>query len=215
MKNPAREKFREMLSPYVDGELTPEERLLVEQHLQNNKESAAEVADFRAADGLMRHSLDMQADDVDWKKFADDVMARVTPQKLPFFDRLKLTFSEMFLYQRGTLVAGFAGAAVALAVAVPVLMKMSAGVPDGYANSRVEVQTVSVDDSAAMRPVVVETDQGDAVIWTVESNSGPGSTGGVDAKNGATDDGGKKKKKKGSEEGEEELLKTPKQEGSL
>ncbi|MBL8937941.1 MAG: zf-HC2 domain-containing protein, partial [Archangium sp.] len=67
MKNPAREKFLPMLSPYVDGELTPEERQLVEQHLQNSKESAAQVADFRAGDGLMRNALDMQADDVDWK----------------------------------------------------------------------------------------------------------------------------------------------------
>ena len=78
MKNPAREKFLPMLSPYVDGELTPEERQLVEQHLANSKESTGQVADFRAADGLMRHALEMQADTVDWKSFADDVMSKVT-----------------------------------------------------------------------------------------------------------------------------------------
>ncbi len=203
MKNPAREKFLPLLSPYVDGELSPEERLLVEQHLQNNKESAAQVADFRAADGLMRHSLDLAGDDVDWKKFADDVMAHVTPEKLPFFERIKLTLSEMFLYQRGPLIAGFAGAALAIAVTVPLLMKLSAGTPEGYANSKLEVQTVSVEDTATIRPVVMQTDQGDAIIWT------------IDAKASQEDGDGGKKKKNTTEEGEEEMSTTPKQEGPL
>ena len=105
MKNPAREKFLPLLSPYVDGELSPEERLLVEQHLANSKESTGQVADFRAADGLMRHALEMQADTIDWKAFADDVMAKVTPAKLPVFERVKISLSEMFVYQRGPLMA--------------------------------------------------------------------------------------------------------------
>jgi len=171
MKNPAREKFLPLLSPYVDGELSPEERLMVEQHLQNNKESAAQVADFRAADGLMRHALDLPADDIDWKKFSDDVMARVSPEKLPLFERIKLSLSEMMLYQRGPLIAGFTGAALAIAITVPLLMKLTAGTPDGYANSKVEVQTVSVEDSSGIRPVVMETEAGDAIIWTLDSAS--------------------------------------------
>jgi anti-sigma factor RsiW len=199
MKNPAREKFMPMLSPYVDGELSPEERLLVEQHLQNNKESAAQVADFRAADALMRHAIDLQGDDVDWRAFTDGVMARVTPEKPPLFERLKVTLSEMFLYQRGTVVAGLAGAALAVAITVPVLMKLTATTPDGYAGSKLEVQTVSVDaESGDVQPVVMETDQGDAIIWT------------VDAKKVNDPDAGKKKKsKKGGEEGEEESHTTP------
>ena len=110
MKNPAREKFLPLLSPYVDGELSPEERKQVEQHLANNKESASQVADFRAGDALMRHALEMQADQVDWKDFSDEVMSKLTPEKLPLFERVKITFSEMFLYQRGPLVAGLVGA---------------------------------------------------------------------------------------------------------
>lgn len=169
MKNPAREKFLPMLSPYVDGELTPEERQLVEQHLQNSKESAAQVADFRAGDGLMRNALDMQADDVDWKKFTEDVMARVTPEKLPLFERLKLTFSEMFLYQRGPMVAGLVGAAAAVAIAIPLTMSLVGQAPEGYGAGRVEVQTVSVDTEATVKPVVFETESGDAVIWVVDA----------------------------------------------
>ena len=193
MKNPAREKFLPMLSPYVDGELTPEERQLVEQHLGNSKESTGQVADFRAADGLMRHALEMQADEVDWKAFADEVMSKVTPQKLPLFDRLKLSFSEMFLYQRGPLVAGFAAAALAVAIAVPVTMKFAT--PDGYAATRMMVQTVSVDDEGKFKPVVMETDTGDAIIWVVDTSPDAG------------------KKKKDGEHSEETLTEDPPTEG--
>ena len=189
MKNPAREKFLPMLSPYVDGELTPEERQLVEQHLSNSKESTGQVADFRAADGLMRHALEMQADEVDWKAFAEDVMAKVTPQKLPLFERVKISMSEMFIYQRGPMLAGFAAAVLAVLVAVPVTMKFAT--PDGYGASKMQVQTVSVEDNATFKPVVMETDTGDAVIWVVES----------------TPDAGKKKKD--GEHNEETLTQDP------
>lgn len=193
MKNPAREKFLPMLSPYVDGELTPEERQLVEQHLANSRESTGQVADFRAADGLMRHALEMQADQVDWKAFADDVMAKVTPEKLPLFERLKLSVSEMFTYQRGPLLAGFAAAALAVLVAVPVTMKVAT--PDGYGATKMQVQTVSVEDNSKFKPVVSITDDGDAIIWVVDS----------------TPDGGKKKKD--GEHSEETLTQDPPAEG--
>lgn len=178
MKNPAREKFLPLLSPYVDGELSPEERQQVEQHLANNKDSAAQVADFRAGDAIIRHALEMRADEVDWKAFTEEVMGKVTPDKLPLFERMKLTLSEMFLYQRGPLIAGFAGAAAALAIAVPVSMKFAT--PDGYGGSKMTVQTVSVEENALVKPVVMETADGDAIIWVVENNNGT--------------DGGKKKK---------------------
>lgn len=177
MKTPGRDEIIEKLSAYVDGELTPEERQQVEQHLANDKVLAGMVADLRAGDALMRHSLEMQADSIDWKTFTDDVMAKVTPEKLPFFDRLKLTLSEMFLYQRGPLIAGFAGAAAAVAIMVPVSLKL-AGAPEGYGGSQVRVTNISVEDNALVKPLVMETDQGDAIIWVVENSP----------------DGGKKKK---------------------
>jgi anti-sigma factor RsiW len=189
MKNPAREKFLPMLSPYVDGELTPEERQLVEQHLANSKESTGQVADFRAADGLMRHALEMQADSMDWKAFADDVMAKVTPEKLPLFDRIKISLSEMFTYQRGPLMVGFAAAALAVLIAVPVTMRFAT--PDGYGANKVRVQMVSANDENSFKPVVMETDNGDAIIWVTET----------------TPDAGKKKKD--GEHNEETLQQDP------
>ena len=188
MKNPARAKFLPLLSPYIDGELTPEERQQVEQHLANNKQSAALVADLRAGEGLTRVAMDMMADDVDWKAFTADVMGKVAPEPLPLLARLKLSFSEMFTYQRGPMMAGMAGAFAALVLAVPVSMSLMKSAPEGYANERVEVQRVSVEEAAEVRPVVTETESGDAVIWVV----------------GDKRDGGKKKKGDG-EESEEEL----------
>lgn len=165
MKNPARKKFEPMLSPYVDGELTPEERQQVEQHLAANKESADQVADFRAMSGLIRHSMDMAADEVDWKEFSNGVMARLVPEKLPFFERLKLSLVETFTWQRGPLLTGAALASAAAVVAVVVLN--SAG-PVGYGQANMQLQAVTVDTEARVQPVVMQTKGGDSIIWMVE-----------------------------------------------
>lgn len=201
MNNPAREKFGPLLSPYVDGELTPEERQQVEQHLTNNPESAAQVADMRAADALIRHAFEMQADDVDWKDFTDGVMSKLTPDKLPLFERLKLSLSEMLTWQRGPMLIGLASAAAAVAIAIPVTMKLAT--PNGYGAERVSVQTVSVDTEAQVKPVVMETDTGDAVIWVVDSPT--------DSSTDKTDGGKKKTHRK--ENGEEDVV--PEDEGEL
>ncbi len=165
--NPARKKFEPMLSPFVDGELSPEERLQVEQHLAVNKESSMQVADFRAASGLMRLTFEDQADQEDWKDFSAQVLSKLTPEKLGMFDRLKLSLTEMFMYQRTMFVTSMATAAAALVIAVPVAMTLMSS-PLGYANARVEVQTVKVDQGATVAPVVMTTEGGDAVIWMVD-----------------------------------------------
>ncbi len=170
MKNPARKTFEPLLSPYVDGELSPEERQTVERHIAVDKESAAQVADFLAASGLTRLSFEMLADEQDFSEFANQVMARVTPQKLPVFERVKLSMSEMFTYQRTPLIT--AGAmAFALALMAGAVVKLTGQNDEGYANARVEVQTVSVDTDAKVRPVVMETEKGDAIIWMVDDGS--------------------------------------------
>lgn len=165
MKNPARKKFEPMLSPYVDGELTPEERQQVEQHLAASKESANQVADFRAMSGLIRHSMDLAADEVDWKQFSNDVMAQLVPEKLPLLERLKLSLTEMFTWQRGPL---FTGAALSAAAAIVLVAVLGQSSPVGYGAERAEVQTVSIDREAKYQPVVMETKGGDSIIWVVE-----------------------------------------------
>lgn len=176
MKNPAREKFLPLLSPYVDGELSPQERQLVEQHLANNPESAAQVADMRAADALVRHAFEMRADEVDWKSFSDQVMSQLTPEPLPFWQRVKIAWSERLTYQRGPWVAGLVGATAAVAIAVPI--SLSFATPEGYGANTMKVERVSVEDDGDLKPMVMETASGDAIIWVIEANP----------------DGGKKKK---------------------
>jgi anti-sigma factor RsiW len=167
--NPARKKFEPMLSPFVDGELTPEQRQQVEQHLAANKESAMQVADFRAASGLMRLTFEQQADQEDWKDFSNQVLAKLTPDKPPLFERLKTAVSEMFAYQRGAFVGAMATAFVMLAVATGAYVMGSSQSPAGYANERLSVQTVKVEQGARVAPVVMETEGGDAIIWMVDT----------------------------------------------
>jgi anti-sigma factor RsiW len=169
MTNPAREKFLPLLSAYVDGELSPAERLAVEAHLAVDETSARDVEDLRTASALTRHALEAQADDVDWHGFSAAVVSGLTPHRLPLLERWRLELAELMTWQRGTLLAGAVGAVLAVAIAIPVTLRFST--PDGYGAARVQVQTVAVEEAARVKPVVMETDEGDAVVWVIDSAS--------------------------------------------
>lgn len=169
--NPARKTFEPMLSPYVDGELKVSERQAVEQHLAACKESALQVGDLRATGGLIRVAMEMRADEIDWKDFTQNVMAKVGPAKLPLFERLKLSLTETFTYRRPLMVTSLATAMVVGLIAVPLALRGQVG--PGYGNLKPEIQTVSVEKNATVRPVVMETEEGDAIIWMVETDSEP------------------------------------------
>src|SRR5258706_3923698 len=124
--NPARKKFKPMLSAFVDGELSPEERVQVEQHIVASKESAMEVADMRAASGLMRLTFEQAAEGEDWKDFSNQVLAKLTPERAPLLQRLALSLSEMFTYQRRPFLTLAGAVALAVAVAVPVRLRAGA-----------------------------------------------------------------------------------------
>jgi anti-sigma factor RsiW len=158
-----------MLSPYVDGELTPAERVNVERHLSACRDCTGRAADLRAESGLLRVGLDMAVDDVDFKDFAQKVMARVTPEKPPLIERMKLALSEMFLYQRTAMLSSLATAAVLLLVALPLLMSDRA--PVGYAAERMTVKSIQPYANARVAPVVMETDNGGTIIWLVDEES--------------------------------------------
>lgn len=165
--NPACKTFIPLLSPFIDGELAPDERQTVERHLTACKDCPGRVADLRAESGLVRIGLEMAADEVDWSGFSQKVLARVTPEKPPLMDRLKASFSEMFLYQRGTLISGMAVAAAVAVVATTVLLRDPASTA-GYAQEQMAVDTVKTHPSAHVAPVVMESDQGSAIIWLVD-----------------------------------------------
>lgn len=169
--NPACERFIPLLSPYIDGELSPTERVNIERHLSACKACTGRAADLRAESGLLRVGLDMAVDEVDFKDFTQKVMARVTPDKPPLLERLRLSLSEMFLYQRTAVYSSLATAAVVLLVAIPLLWGNQA--PLGYANERMKVQAVRSLDPGRIAPVVMETDDGSTIIWTVEQDEAP------------------------------------------
>src|SRR5689334_9119009 len=145
--NPACKSFIPLLSPFIDGELSPDDRKTVEQHLSACKDCTGRVADLRAESGLVRIGLEMAADDVDWSGFSQKVMARITPEKPPLMERIRASFSEMFLYQRGALVSGFAVAAAVAVVATTALLREPTPTA-GYAQEQMAVETVKTHPSA-------------------------------------------------------------------
>jgi len=163
---PTCEPFVPTLSPFVDGELDPLARARVQEHLSGCADCTGRVADLRASSNLVRAGLEMAAEDVAWDGFAERVMAKVTPARLPWPQALWVSWQERWTYQRGYLVlaAGAAAAAVALAVATPARLRA----PEGYANEHMALGTVSTDESAHVAPVVLETDNGDSIIWVVD-----------------------------------------------
>ena len=164
--NPACTRYVPLLSPYIDGELAPAERVTVERHLAACRDCTGRTADLRAESGLVRVGLEMAADEVDFKDFAQKVMARVTPERPPLLERLRLSVSEMMRYQRTAFVSSLATAAVVLLVAIPLLARDSA--PVGYAGERMTVQAVRPHGAAHVAPVVMEAEDGNAIIWLVD-----------------------------------------------
>ncbi|MBF5041707.1 hypothetical protein FGE12_04845 [Aggregicoccus sp. 17bor-14] len=164
--NPACTRYVPLLSPYIDGELSPAERVTLERHLAACRDCTGRTADLRAESALVRVGLEMAADEVDFKDFAQKVMARVTPERPPLLERVRLSFSEMMRYQRTAFVSSLATAAVVLLVAIPLLTRGRA--PVGYASERMMVQAVRASSGAQVAPVVMEAEDGNAIIWLVD-----------------------------------------------
>lgn len=170
--NPACERYIPLLSPYVDGELSPGDRTHVERHLSACRDCTGRAADLRAESALLRVGLELAADEVDFRDFSQKVMARVTPERPPLLERLKLGLSETFLYQRTALVSSLATAAVLALVGLPFLLRERA--PEGYGGERMTVQRVRTDEGARVAPVVMEADEGSAIIWLVDREPAAG-----------------------------------------
>ncbi len=188
--------FFPQLSPFIDGELLPEARVTVERHLSACRDCTGRVADLRAESGLIRIGLEMAADQADFKDFAQKVMARVTPEKAPLWERLSLSLSELFTYHRPVMVSSFVTAVVVAVVAVPLVL--SGGSPAGYAGEQMTVQQVETEGEAAVRPVVMESDEGNQIIWLAPAEEDLG---------GQADQ--KKRDKKDDQEDEEEFGRDP------
>jgi anti-sigma factor RsiW len=170
--NPACERFVPLLSPYIDGELSPADRVNVERHLGACRDCASRAADLRAESALLRVGLEMAVDEVDFKDFTQRVMARVTPERPPLLERLRISLSEMFLYHRTAMVSSLATAAVLALVVVPMVMNQDEA-PMGYGADRMRVRAVRASEGAKVAPVVLESDDGNTIIWVVDQETAP------------------------------------------
>ncbi len=158
------EKFIPKLSPFMDGELPPAERVRLEAHLVSCTQCTGRAADLRAESALMRLGMELLADEADLRDFSKNVMARIAPEPVPLRERWRVSLRELFTYRRGMMVS-LAGAAVALVALAPVLLR--SGAPEGYASEKMAVQAVSTDPDAHVAPVVMSGDSGNAIIWLV------------------------------------------------
>src|SRR5262249_42690335 len=153
-----------LLSAFIDGELVPARRVELERHLSTCPGCAALMDDLRATSTLIRVGMEMRADEADFSDFADKVFAKVTPERLCWLERWKLSLSELFTYHRTAMVSSLVAAAVAVLLAVP--LALSARQPAGYASREMAVQQVSTVPDAHLAPVVMKGDKG-TIIWLV------------------------------------------------
>lgn len=68
-----------LLSGYRDGELTLDERQVVEEALARDPRLRARLDDMQALSAFVSGSLEREADEVDFSGFADAVLAKVHP----------------------------------------------------------------------------------------------------------------------------------------
>ena len=116
----------------------------------------------------MRLGMEMAADEADFSDFAQKVLARVTPERPPFLERVRLSFDEFFTHQRNVWMTSLATAAVVMLMAIPVLLLRSAQ-PAGYAGELMELQAVRVAEEAHVQPVVLEAEADKAtIVWLVD-----------------------------------------------
>jgi hypothetical protein len=116
--------------------------------------------------------MEMAVDEVDYKDFTQRVMARVTPERPPLLERLRISLSEMFLYHRTAMVSSLATAAVLALVVVPMLVNQHEA-PMGYGADRMRVRAVRASEGAKVAPVVLESDDGNTIIWVVDQEAAP------------------------------------------
>jgi anti-sigma factor RsiW len=144
----------QLLSAYLDGELTAAERETVERALAADPQLRKVEQSMRGLGSEMRAVSDAEVAKADFSGLADRIMARV-PRRPGALDRFRAVVGRSLL-PIGGLVAVAAGAFFILSKPVP-------------AAGGVDVQSASVvEASPELRPVVLKTETGDAIIWLVE-----------------------------------------------
>ena len=160
------QSYQLLLSAYADGEVGARERRQVELHLSGCADCRARLADLQALSQAVSARLMSQADEVDFSRFADEVMRRVTPDRPGLLERLRVGWQEILAYHRTAVVSSLLTAAVTLAIAIPLVYKYASS---QAAEPQVVLQELQLDDPH-VKPVIVKMDNGKTLIMLVHQD---------------------------------------------
>jgi len=152
----------QLLSAYVDGELTAAEREAVERALSADPRMREVERSMRSLGSAMRALSEAEVAKADLSGLAGKVMARVSrrPGALQRFGDA---------WRRPWLPVGGL-----VAVAAAALFMLRAPVVAPAAVQGVVVQSATADAQTELRPVVLKTETGDAIIWLVDKPDASG-----------------------------------------
>jgi anti-sigma factor RsiW len=148
----------EMLSAYLDGELTPAEREAVEQAAAADPKLHQSAEALQTVSWAVRRTVEVEAEGADFKGLADRILAQL-PSDPSLLERLQSA------WKRPWIPVGMGALAAAAAVALLIVRTQPIPVP---VPAGVVVRSASADSQAQLEPVVMKTESGDAIIWLVE-----------------------------------------------
>ena len=147
----------QLLSAYVDGELTAAERETVERALAADPRMREVERSMRGLGSAVRALSEAEVAKADFSGLANRVMARVA-RRPGVLDRLRDVWRRPWLPVGGL-----------VAVAAAAFFVFGQGVRTPPAAGGVVVQSATAEGQAQLRPVVLKTESGDAIIWLVET----------------------------------------------
>jgi len=153
----------QLLSAYVDGELTAAERETVERALAADPRVREIERSMRGLGSAVRTLSEAEVAKADFAGLSDRVMARVS-RRPGLLARLREAVRGPWL-PVGGLVAVAAAAVFVFRPVTPAPRVESVGV---------DVTSASADSQPELRPVVLKTESGDAIIWLVEKPDASG-----------------------------------------
>ena len=156
-----------LLSPYFDDALEGADRALVDSHLAGCKDCAARLLDLSAGRGVLQAYFEKQSEGVDFAALTRNVMSQIKREPLPLAQQAKLWWAETMAYHSQAIYSGFGAAAAAALVAGMWFGGARGPVAPMNGMGEVAVNSLQVTD-ARYEPVVMHTDEGDAVIVMVD-----------------------------------------------
>ncbi len=163
-----------LLSAYRDGELSPDERAVVEEALREDPGLQARLDDHAALSSWLQASVEKEADLVDFSGFADRVMAGLPPpveERASAWSRFTVWLDETLTFHKWQ-AASALGAAVVLLVAGPLVWNATHKASDAgrmqgplLAGGPGLSQVISVQTAEDTDAMLFKTESGTTVIY--------------------------------------------------